>query len=245
METYCTSRCVILLVEGEDRRYLYHTGANAALTVDQIDRKWLSGLQVFYLGGLFVLPGLDLERLVDLLRFCRRQGVKTVVDVVVPQEVSGMASIGKLLPLVDVFVPNHDEAQAFTGMIDPFDQLAAFDSAGAHTVIVTRGKAGAVASTEGQHWHCGSYAMNVVDPSGSGDAFTSGVIRSLLQGWDMPQTLRYASAVGASVTRAVGTTDAVFSAEEARVFIDSHPLSVTEECRPLRAAKHGEGAQSI
>lgn len=71
--------------------------------------------------------------------------------------------------------------------------------------------------------------MNVIDPSGSGDAFTSGVIRSLLEGWDLPQTLRYASAVGASATRAAGTTDAVFSAGEAERFVKSLPLTVTEQ----------------
>ena len=77
-------------------------------------------------------------------------------------------------------------------------------------------------------WTCGAYSMDVVDPSGSGDAFTSGVIRSLLRGWDLPQTLRYASAVGASATRAAGTTDSVFDAAEAEAFVIEHPLTVTE-----------------
>lgn len=70
--------------------------------------------------------------------------------------------------------------------------------------------------------------MDVVDPSGSGDAFTSGVIHSILMDWDLPQTLRYASAIGASATRAPGTTDSVFSAAEAKAFLAEHPLTVTE-----------------
>ena len=53
-----TSKTVILLVKGEDRRYIHSFGANAALTVGHIRREWLAGLRVFYLGGLFVLPGL-------------------------------------------------------------------------------------------------------------------------------------------------------------------------------------------
>jgi 5-dehydro-2-deoxygluconokinase len=70
--------------------------------------------------------------------------------------------------------------------------------------------------------------MDVIDPSGSGDAFTSGVIRSLLEGWDLPRTLHYASAIGASATRAAGTTDSVFTAAEAETFVAEHPLTVTE-----------------
>ena len=50
---YPTSETVILLIEGEDRRYLHSFGANQAFTVDHIDRAWLAKLDIFYLGGLF------------------------------------------------------------------------------------------------------------------------------------------------------------------------------------------------
>jgi sugar/nucleoside kinase (ribokinase family) len=229
LEGHHTSRCIILLVEGQDRRYLYVAGANQALSVDHLAREWLSQLKVFYLGGLFVLPGMDLKKFTALLEFCQTAKVTTVVDVVVPQDVRGMAQLKSLLPLIDVFVPNDDEASAFTGLTDPVDQLRALESAGANTVIITRGGLGSVAAHAGKRWRCGSYQMNVIDPSGSGDAFTSGVIRSILLGWDMPQTLRYASALGASVTRAAGTTDSLFSASEAESFVARHSLTVTQE----------------
>lgn len=228
VEQYPTSRTIILLIEGQDRRYLHVIGANNAFAIEQISHQWLSSLKVFYLGGLFALPGIDFGKLAGLLSFCRETKVKTVVDVVVPHGQAGMAQLKPLLPLIDVFLPNDDEARAFTGFVDPFDQLRAFADAGANTVIVTRGGLGSVAIRDGKTWSCGAYSMDVVDPSGSGDAFTSGVIRSLLKGWDLPQTLRYASAVGASATRAAGTTDSVFTAATAEAFVAEHPLTVTE-----------------
>lgn len=228
VEQYPTSRTIILLIAGEDRRYLHVIGANNAFAIDQISHQWLSSLKVFYLGGLFALPGIEFSKLAALLAFCREAKVKTVVDVVVPQGQAKLAELKALLPLIDVFLPNDDEASAFTGLSNPFDQLRALTDAGANTVIVTRGGLGSVAAQGGRMWTCGAYSMKVVDPSGSGDAFTSGVIRSLLQGWDLPQTLRYASAVGASATRAAGTTDSVFSAAEAEAFAVEHPLTVTE-----------------
>ncbi len=227
-EQYPTSKTVILLIEGQDRRYLHVIGANRAFTVEQISHEWLSSLKVFYLGGLFALPGMDFTKLAALLGFCRKANVKTVVDVVVPHGQAGMAQLKPLLPLIDVFLPNDDEARAFTGLVDPYDQLRALKDAGANTVILTRGGLGSVATRDGKTWSCGAYAMDVVDPSGSGDAFTSGVIRSLLQGWDLPRTLRYASAVGASATRAAGTTDSVFTAAGAEAFVAEYPLTVTE-----------------
>jgi sugar/nucleoside kinase (ribokinase family) len=228
-EGHGTSRCVILLVQGQDRRYLYVDGANRAFSVAHIDREWLSQLKVFYLGGLFVLPAIESQELAELLEFCREARVTTVVDVVIPQFLGGMSMLQQLLPLIDVFVPNEDEARAFTGVTDPLDQLRALEDAGAHTAIITRGSLGAVASRNGRRWRCGAYQMPVIDPSGSGDAFTSGVIRGILEGWNLPQTLRYASALGASVTRAAGTTDAIFSADEAETFVRDHPLTVIDE----------------
>jgi sugar/nucleoside kinase (ribokinase family) len=228
IESCPTSKTVILLIEGQDRRYLHVTGANRAFTVEHISRDWLASLKVFYLGGLFGLPGIDLKQLAGLLDFCASKEISTVVDVVAPHSLNGLAQLKALLPLIDVFVPNEDEARAFTGVTDPFDQLRAFEKAGANCVIITRGGQGSVAVQGKRVWSSGSYQMDVVDPSGSGDAFTSGVIRSLLQGWSLPQMLRYASAVGASATRAAGTTDSVFSAVEAELFLEQHPLTVTE-----------------
>lgn len=226
VEHHPTSRTVILLIKGQDRRYLHVSGANNAFAIEQISRPWVASLKVFYLGGLFALPGIDFAQLAALLAFCRECQVKTVVDVVVPHGQAGMAQLKPLLPLIDVFLPNDDEARAFTGFDDPVRQLQAFADAGANTVIVTRGGHGSVATSGGVTLACGAHRMEVVDPSGSGDAFTSGVIRSLLQNWDLPQTLRYASAIGASATRAAGTTDSVFTAAAAEAFVTEHPLHV-------------------
>ena len=68
--------------------------------------------------------------------------------------------------------------------------------------------------------------MKSVDPSGSGDAFTSGIITGILQGWDLEKTLPYATALGGSATLAIGTTDSVFTADQAAAFVASHPMRV-------------------
>ena len=63
---------------------------------------------------------------------------------------------------------------------------------------------------------------------GAGDAFCSGVIASILNGADMGDMLRHASAIGFSATRAIGTTDGVFGAAEAADFLQTHHLDLIE-----------------
>lgn len=70
--------------------------------------------------------------------------------------------------------------------------------------------------------------MATVDPSGCGDAFAAGVITGIVRGWDMPRTLLYASALGASAVRTVGATDGVFAADEADAFVAERKLKMEE-----------------
>ena len=227
-----TSTTVILLVRGEDRRYVHAFGANAVFSVAHIDREWAARLKVFYLGGLLAMPGIRIDELCELLAWCRAHGVVTVVDVVAPRENCKLEDLGRLLPHVDYFTPNEDEALQLTGMTDPIEQLQAFFGLGAHTVIITRGAAGSIAGRDGKFWSVATYAMQTVDPSGSGDAFTSGIITGILRGWDLERTLPYATALGGSATLAIGTTDSVFTADQAEAFVASHPMRVvTGTCK--------------
>jgi len=225
-EGVATSKTVILLVEGQDRRYIHFFGANSSFTIQQIPRDWVAGLKVFYLGGLCVMPGLKLPELSDLLRFCRSKGVVTVVDVVIPQRFSAAAELCALLPQIDYFLPNDDEARALTGAKDPSGQMRSLLARGANTVIITQGREGVAAARGQECWRAGAYSASVIDPSGAGDAFAAGVITGILRGWNMPEMLRYGSSLGASATRAIGTTDGVFTAKEAESFVRSNPLEI-------------------
>lgn len=66
-EGYPTSQTVILVVRGQDRRYLHVFGANEAFSCEHLPRDWLAGLDAFYLGGFFAMPSIAREPLRELL----------------------------------------------------------------------------------------------------------------------------------------------------------------------------------
>ena len=227
VDNYPTSKTVILLVKGQDRRYVHMFGANASFTLEHISKDWIAGLKVFYLGGLFGLPGVKISELSELLSFCRAKGVTSVVDIIAPQQVTEFDEFKNLLPFIDYVLPNNDEAEKITGKTDALDQIQSFLSLGANTVVITQGSKGAIATKGDKLWRSGIYQMSVKDPSGCGDAFATGIITGILRGWEILQMLRYASALGASVTQAIGTTDGLFTAEEAESFVSSHPMDIS------------------
>ncbi len=221
-----TSETVILLVEGEDRRYLHAFGANKAFTVRHINRDWLAELDVFYLGGLFAMPGIVADELLALLTFAREQKVITVVDVVLPTNFQHAGEMNKLLPYVDWFLPNDGEAAVLTGRKDPAEAISVLRSWGAEGLVVTLGEQGTIGVLGNEQWRCNTYPWPTIDPSGAGDAFASGLITGIADGWDFPRSLAYASALGASATQAVGTTDGVLTRVQAEHLIAKQPLTV-------------------
>ncbi|MBN2293728.1 MAG: carbohydrate kinase family protein [Pirellulales bacterium] len=222
VDSHPTSKTVILLIEGEDRRYIHTFGANAAFNVRQISRQWIDGLKVFYLGGLCAMPGIVTSELSELLRYCRQQDIVTVVDVVVPKSYSGMDDLRSLMPHIDYFLPNEDEAWRLSGITNTQRQLEMFLELGVNTAIVTRGKDGVLAANADGCWQAEVCPMDSIDPSGSGDAFAAGIITGIMYDWEMPEMLRYATVLGASATTAIGTTDGVFTAEDVRKFLDKN-----------------------
>jgi sugar/nucleoside kinase (ribokinase family) len=54
-----------------------------------------------------------------------------------------------------------------------------------------------------------------VDGTGAGDAFVAGLLYGLLAGWSLERSARFANAVGALSTTAVGAVEGVPGLEEA------------------------------
>jgi sugar/nucleoside kinase (ribokinase family) len=218
-----TSETVILLVASEDRRFVHNFGANAQFAIQHIDRRWMRDLRVFYLGGLFALPAIEIQALTKLLEDCRTHGVITVLDVVIPQAFESFDGLKRLLEHTDYFLPNDDEARIITGENYPLDQLRAVNRMGAHCTIITRGGDGVLAARGDNLWGLSAYRAEAIDSSGAGDAFCSGIITGIVRGWDIPQMLRYASVLGATATQALGTTAGVVDGAKATMLVDAWP----------------------
>jgi tagatose 6-phosphate kinase len=69
---------------------------------------------------------------------------------------------------------------------------------GATWVVVTSGKAGASASDGREFWKIPAIPIDAISPIGSGDAFAAGLASAVLQGREIPDACRLASAAAAA-----------------------------------------------
>src|SRR2546427_324750 len=77
------------------------------------------------------------EELVPVFAEAQRLGVKTVLDVATPGPAKYLPRLEKLLPHVDVFLPNNHEGQLICGEKDPVRQAETFRRLGVKTAVIT------------------------------------------------------------------------------------------------------------
>jgi sugar/nucleoside kinase (ribokinase family) len=215
-----TSKSVILPVAGEDRRFIHTFGANGRLAAGDLDGTAFETAEVIYVGGYLILPALDEDELAARLAAARARGATVILDVVAPAgSRPSLDVVGRLLPHVDYFVPNHDEAAAITGLDDPRAQAQLLAGRGAGTVMVKLGERGLHVLGEQGAFYLDAPPVEVVEPSGAGDAFAAGLALGILEGWPLEETARFASVLGASACTALGCAAGVFTRAEADAFL--------------------------
>jgi sugar/nucleoside kinase (ribokinase family) len=221
-----TSQTLIINVAGQDRRFIHTFGANGEFSPADIPLDQVKRCRVLYLGGYLLMPRVRQDDLIPVFAAARQAGARTVLDVATPGPADYLSRLERLLPYVDVFLPNNHEAELITGQTDPLRQAELFQRLGAATAVITLGSDGAVLVSRNLRLRAGVYSVPFVDGSGGGDAFDAGYICGLLQDQGPEDCLRLASALGASCVRAIGTTPGVFTRSECEAFLSANSLKV-------------------
>ena len=244
-----TSKDLILVVKGEDRRFHTDIGANWHLSPEYVLRV-LEGEKprIFYVGGVGLTGRLD-DNLADVLRRAREIGSITFIDPVRPY-MHGWEFIISSLKYTSIFHCNMDEARKITGFDDPVAAASALRMMGADMAIVSLGENGLVAAVGDSIFEIPAFKVQVVDPTGAGDALCAGIIHGLLNLighepsiLDLPRgevidVLLEGAAAGASCVTMVGTTTAVTYENVARILRrQGDDLRAKVRIQPLRAEK--------
>jgi sugar/nucleoside kinase (ribokinase family) len=222
-----TAATMIVNIQHEDRRFIHVLGANNEFTGQEVTANRLARTKILSVGGYGLIDSLTVENVKQLLQAAKNADVITVLDVVLAKPLDFEKQLAPLLPLVDYFLPNEDEAKILTGLEDPVQQAQRFLEAGANTVIVTCGEHGAVLHSDDVRYRSAVYAVESIDTTGSGDAFVAGFIYGLLQNSDLETCLKYGSALGAICVQSAGATTGIPTARELETFTRANDLSVT------------------
>ncbi|WP_225026884.1 carbohydrate kinase family protein [Xinfangfangia pollutisoli] len=222
-----TSATILPVRPNGERPALHVPGTAALFSLTPADHPAVLDARILHLGGTGLLRRFDGRPSVDLLAAAKARGLVTTFDLI--QATPAVAAlVAPMLPFVDWFVPSIEEARELTGLSDPAQVAQALHDQGAANVVLTLGAEGVYArAADGATLRLPAHDIRVVDTTGCGDCFTAGVITGLTKGWDLEQTLRFATAASARVAMALGSEGMLTS------FADTWAAM---EMLPLRAA---------
>lgn len=210
-----TSASVIPVRPNGDRPAWHCIGANGALTLEHIDLGSIAELDHVHLGGPEFLGG---PAAGELLADAKSRGASTSVDVLAPGDPDLLAWIGDCLPHTDYLLPNDEQVRGFTGESSLEAGAQALVARGAGCVAVTQGSKGALVVTATETLEVPAYAIEPVDTTGCGDAFSAGFLRGIGLGLDLRAAAELGCAAAAQVAQGVGTDHGDYDLDQVRSF---------------------------
>ena len=214
-----TSASVIPVRPSGERPAWHCIGANGAFTLADLDPAAYA-VEHVHLGGPEFLGG---PAAGELLAAARRAGATTSLDILAPGDPDMLAWIADALPHADYLLPNDEQVLGFTGATDLLEGARALVAAGAACVAVTRGARGALVVTAGEVVEVPAYAIEVVDTTGCGDAFSAGFLLGRARGRSLADAARLGCATAAQVASGLGTDAGVYDLAAVEAFMAATP----------------------
>ncbi len=200
-----TSTSMVLVDKDGERTMLHNIGADGAITAEAIESRKEG--RILHVGGSLVLPGLDDPDgapLAGLFERAQTAGMFTSVDVV-HDSTEQWHRVVPALKHADLFIPSLVEMQRITGVQDAEAGARAIRELGVGFAIVTDGPRGAWVDHDEFVGHVPAFAVDTVDTTGAGDAFTGGVLTGIIHGLGPQAAARLGAATGALATTTIGT----------------------------------------
>jgi len=191
-----------------------YDGANSALVPADIE---LAERAIAEADVCLIHARLPKEAVVKAISIAKLHGKKVILD---PAGVLGPSSPGVETSLpaeyfsVDVMIPNLYEASLISERSSANIRTAKMVGSdlvarGAAAAVITMGRRGCMVVDRDNADHIPAYPIELVDHTGTGDAFAGALAASLAVGDDLRKAVRFASAAGALACTKFGSVDAM------------------------------------
>jgi sugar/nucleoside kinase (ribokinase family) len=220
----------VLPIRPDGSRPAFHVvGANAHYGPADVDWDAVAEASHLHLGGPEFMGG---EAAAGILERAREHGVVTSADVLAPGDMGILEWIAPALPHLDYLLPNDEQAIGFTGEPNLESACRALVERGVGCVAATCGADGVLLVDADTVERVPACAVDVVDTTGCGDAFSAGFLRGLALGRDRRGAAELGCATAALVAQGLGTDFGNFDLDAVLEFAERAPrLGAVEQGR--------------
>jgi sugar/nucleoside kinase (ribokinase family) len=207
-----TQFAMVVVDRSGERTIVEHYDPDVAVRADELDRSLIASARALHLDIT------DVPAAIQAARWAREAGALVSLDID-----RMLPGADELLELVDLLVASEHLPQEL-GSPDPRLGLHTLRRHCSGVVCITAGERGCVAQGDsGEAIWVPAFDVPVVDTTGCGDVFRGALIHGVLEGWALPEALRYASAAAALQAGTLGAQGGVPDAAQVRAFLEADP----------------------
>ena len=193
----------IALCQQGDRAILTYMGSICALGLEDVTDSFLASARHLHHGSFFLHTGLR-PHIPHILRRARDLGLTISLDTNWDPDERWDSTLPELSPLLDVFLPNEQEALRISGTSALLDAARHFRQQGVPTVAIKRGAQGANVYAGPRSLTCTVTPVQDGDSIGAGDSFDAGFLAAWLRQLPLDRCLEIACACGHAVASCTG-----------------------------------------
>ena len=124
----------------------------------------------------------------------------------------------------DIVLSSMEDMELLYDIMDPVETAERLKGIGVEIVVIKLGGEGCYVSTEGESFKVPGFEVDVVDTTGSGDAFDGASIVGDLESWSLRETAALANAVGALTATGHGAVAPIPRCTEAIRLMESEMM---------------------
>jgi sugar/nucleoside kinase (ribokinase family) len=179
----------------------------------------LKGAKIVSLGSMGVPPISNNESILRIVKAAKENSSIVCADAVYMPGGFTYADLKESLQYIDYVFPNLDEARALTGKQEIDEVAKVILDYGVKDAIIKQGKDGCWAFTKDRKLFVPAYKVNAIDTTGAGDNFMAGFMCAILDGKDLEECCKFATATAAVSIQAIGANTGVKSKQQVLDFI--------------------------
>jgi sugar/nucleoside kinase (ribokinase family) len=194
----------------------------AEMTVADLDLSYLTSARHFHLSSLFLQTALH-PGLPELFAALRQAGLTLSLDTNDDPADSWATPLPELLEIVDILLPNEDEAKRMSGCSD-VETAIAWLAARVPIVAVKCGRRGSIIQSGSDRWTIPPLTVEPIDTIGAGDSFNAGFLKGYIRKLPLPDCAALGNTAAALSTLSPGGTESFRDPERIRGFFANSVL---------------------
>ncbi len=211
--------------EGVDTRYVVENNEFVSNHHVVLNYKGERTILIYHQPWKFKLPDLDKSAWVyltsmspsysesnvveQLVNYLERSGAKLAYQPGTFQLKQGLKKNAKLLSMAEIFFVNLEEAKLLLGFdtaenIPIKKLLRGLADLGPNKIVITDGGKGSYGFDSEKYFKLGIFPAKLLEMTGAGDAFATGVVAGLYHGESLEKAMRWGACNGAAVVEQIG-----------------------------------------